>query len=152
MEEKMVFSSRKRLIIVPLFVLLSLLAIAGCSAASPVVTVSVSPTVGVTGAGENVSAAPASPVSFSRDILPLFESACVKCHGGDKTEKGLDLTTYSTTMSGSERGQVIVPSNASGSRLSQLVIDGKMPKRGERLSAQQAQLIVDWINAGAQNN
>ncbi len=91
-------------------------------------------------------------VSFSRDILPIFNETCIKCHGGDKTEKGLDMKSYSALLAGSERGAVVVPGDANGSRLAQLVVNGKMPKRGPKLSSEQVQLILDWINSGAQNN
>lgn len=91
-------------------------------------------------------------VSFSQDLLPLFTETCIKCHGGDKTEKGLDMKSYAALMSGSERGTVVVPGDAASSRLAQLVENGKMPKRGPKLTSEQVQLIVDWINAGAQNN
>ncbi len=94
----------------------------------------------------------AGPVSFARDLLPLFNETCIKCHGGDKIEKGLDMKSYSALMAGSERGAVVVPGDASSSRLAQLVENGKMPKRGPKLTSEQVQLIVDWINSGAQNN
>jgi hypothetical protein len=64
----------------------------------------------------------------------------------------LDLKSYAALLAGSERGVVVIPGNSSKSRLAQLVKNGKMPKRGGKLSSAQVQLIVDWINAGAQNN
>jgi len=110
------------------------------------------------------SAAPAEPtavptepqasgsVSFSQDLVPIFEEFCIKCHGGEETEKGLDMKTHTALLAGSERGAVIVPGDADGSRLAQLILNGKMPKRGPKPSAEQIQLIINWINAGAQNN
>ena len=91
-------------------------------------------------------------VSFARDIMPIFEATCLKCHGVEKTEKGLDMRTHTALMVGSERGTVVVPGDAVGSRLAELVMNGKMPKRGTKLTPEQVQLIVDWINSGAQNN
>lgn len=91
-------------------------------------------------------------VSFAHDIMPIFETTCLKCHGVEKTEKGLDMQTHAALMAGSERGAVVVPGDAAGSRLAELVMNGKMPKRGTKLTAEQVQLIVDWINAGAPNN
>ena len=49
----------------------------------------------------------AAAASFAKDVLPIFESSCFKCHGGDKTEKGLDLKTYASVMLGSQKGAVI---------------------------------------------
>src|SRR5262245_40924613 len=33
-------------------------------------------------------------VSFANDVLPIIESRCINCHGGDRVEKGLNLKTY----------------------------------------------------------
>jgi hypothetical protein len=100
----------------------------------------------------NSSAAPASGVSFSKDILPLFQSTCVSCHGGALTSRGLDLTSYDNVMAGSQNGPVIVAGKADGSLLIQLVKSGTMPKNGSPLTSAQIKLLVDWINAGAKNN
>jgi len=91
-------------------------------------------------------------ISFTRDILPIFESRCINCHGGRKTEKGLDLKTYASLMAGSEKGAVLIPGDTQNSRLAQLLLEGKMPKRGTKLTSSQVQLVLDWIKSGAENN
>ena len=91
-------------------------------------------------------------VSFTKDVLPIFESRCFSCHGGDKTEKGLDLKTYASVMLGSQNGAVIAAGNADNSLLFQSVSNGKMPKRGTKLTPQQLDLLKTWINSGAPNN
>ena len=103
-----------------------------------------SPTAGSDAAG--------ATVSFTADILPLLESRCVNCHGGERTQKGLDMKTYAAIMAGSENGPVVTPGDAANSKMAQLLIEGKMPKRGPKLTPDQVQLIVDWINQGAQEN
>jgi hypothetical protein len=55
-------------------------------------------------------------------------------------------------MAGSEKGAVVLPGDADRSRLAQLLLNGKMPRRGPKLSSDQIQLVIDWINSGAQNN
>ncbi|HET9906968.1 MAG TPA: hypothetical protein VFQ23_10010, partial [Anaerolineales bacterium] len=30
-------------------------------------------------------------VSFANDVLPIIQSRCINCHGGDRTEEGLVL-------------------------------------------------------------
>ncbi len=97
-------------------------------------------------------AAAAGPVSFSTDILPIFESRCVSCHGGNKTEKGLDLKSFASLMNGSEEGPVVTAGDAANSSLASLILNGKMPKRGPKLTPEQVQLIIDWINQGALDN
>ena len=91
-------------------------------------------------------------VSFSRDVLPILQSRCVRCHGGEKTEKQLNLTGYDNLMAGSEDGAVVIPGDADNSPLIQLVLQGKMPKRSPRLLPAQIQILVDWVTAGALNN
>lgn len=96
--------------------------------------------------------AAAASVSFTDDILPILESRCVNCHGGDRIEKGLSVRTYGDLMSGSENGPVVVAGDAADSKLVQMIANQKMPKRGPKLTPPQLQLILDWVNQGAQDN
>ena len=91
-------------------------------------------------------------VSFSNDIVPMFESRCIKCHGGLKTEEGFDMSTYELLMAGSDNGDMVFAGDAENSPLAQLSVEGKMPKRGPKLTPAQIQLLIDWINVGAPNN
>jgi len=100
----------------------------------------------------NAGTGAAASVSFSKDILPVMQTSCINCHGGEKISKGLDLKTYDSLMAGSQNGAVLVPGDAAQSKLIQSVQSGKMPKRGDKLTAEQIQLLVDWVNAGATNN
>ena len=102
------------------------------------------PTAGTTASG--------ATVSFATDILPLIESRCINCHGGERTQEGLDMKTHAAIMAGSENGPVVSPGDAANSSMAQLVIEGKMPKRGPKLTPDQVQLVVDWINQGALDN
>ena len=90
--------------------------------------------------------------SFANDVLPILTSSCADCHGGNQTKAGLDLTKYESLMAGSFDGTVITTGNAAESLLIQMSSSGKMPKRGPKLTAEQIQVISDWINAGALNN
>jgi mono/diheme cytochrome c family protein len=107
-------------------------------------TVESSPTAGTTASG--------ATVGFATDILPLLQSRCVNCHGGQKTEHELNLNSFDGVMAGSENGPVVTPGDAADSSMAEMVSNGKMPKRGPKLTPAQVQLIVDWINQGAQNN
>ena len=91
-------------------------------------------------------------VSFANDISPIFTASCVKCHGGERVNRGLDLTSYDSAMKGSVRGAVILPGDPDNSTLVQLVVNGKMPKQGAKLSQSQIDLIKAWISQGAPNN
>lgn len=103
-----------------------------------------SPTAGAASGG--------ATVSFATDIMPLIESRCINCHGGERTQEGLDMKTHAALMAGSENGPVVTPGDAANSTMAQMVIEGKMPKRGPKLTPDQVQLLVDWINQGALDN
>jgi mono/diheme cytochrome c family protein len=96
--------------------------------------------------------APATGISFANDVLPILNSRCLNCHGGDRVEEGLIVKTYGELMAGSENGAVIIPGDANGSLLVELISNQKMPKRGPKLTPPQVQIIVDWVNQGALNN
>jgi uncharacterized membrane protein len=91
-------------------------------------------------------------VSFANDVLPLIQSRCVNCHGGDRTEEGLNLTSHAAILAGSEHGAVIVPGDAANSLLVELVASQEMPKRGPKLTPPQVQILTDWVNQGALDN
>ncbi|HXQ33312.1 MAG TPA: c-type cytochrome domain-containing protein, partial [Anaerolineales bacterium] len=91
-------------------------------------------------------------VSFATDILPIIQSRCINCHGGDRTEEGLVMLTYAELMAGSDNGPVVMPGDAGNSLLAELVSTQKMPKRGPKLTPPQVQVIIDWINQGAVDN
>ena len=91
-------------------------------------------------------------VSFARDVLPIFTQICVKCHGGEKTQKSLVLKTYADLMQGSENGPVVEPGDPGNSLLIDMIVKGKMPKNGPKLLPGQIQTIVNWVTAGAPNN
>jgi mono/diheme cytochrome c family protein len=96
--------------------------------------------------------APAVSVSFANDIMPIFQNSCFECHGVRQVKEGLDMQTHESIMAGSFNGPVVIPGNAGESLLVQLVVQGEMPNRGPKLTAEQIQIIRDWINAGAPNN
>ena len=66
---------------------------------------------------------------WDKDIAPMFQSNCVKCHGGAKKKGGLDLRSYESLIEGAESGPVIVYGSAEESELFKIVL-----KRGSRFS------------------
>jgi hypothetical protein len=120
--------------------------------ATDTIAPSSTPTETPLSAPTSVPAGETSGVSFSQDVLPIFERRCVKCHGGEKTEEGLVLKTYADVIAGSFNGLVVEPGDAEGSYLVQQIVRGKMPKKGPRLLPAEIQAISDWIDAGAPGN
>ncbi len=94
----------------------------------------------------------ATPVSFARDVLPIFTQICMKCHGDAVAQHGLVLKSYDDVMQGSENGPVVVPGDPANSLLVDMVATEKMPKHGPRLLPGQIRAIIDWVAAGAPDN
>jgi mono/diheme cytochrome c family protein len=98
------------------------------------------------------SAPPSGPVSYARQVAPIFRTRCAECHGAETKEAGLDLSTYESAMKGSEYGTVIEAGDAAGSLLIEMVTAGEMPQDADPLPAEEIALIRAWIEAGASNN
>ena len=100
----------------------------------------------------SIEASPRLEVSYAKDVRPILESRCGNCHMGEFSSEGLNMDTYEGLLAGSQNGAVIIPGNSRESLLARKISKGEMPKRGPKLTPEQVQIIIDWINAGAQNN
>jgi ankyrin repeat protein len=93
-----------------------------------------------------------SKIDFRRDIQPLFQEQCIGCHGPAQQMGGMRLDRRSSAMA-IRGGTTIGPGNAAGSRLYLKLIGTKygtrMPPTGP-LSAEQINLIKNWIDQGAE--
>ena len=94
-------------------------------------------------------------VEFTRDVKPLLESTCLKCHGAEKHKSDLRLDSRERALAGGENGVDIIPGDSGKSPLihfvARLVPDMEMPPKGkgEPLTAQQVGLLRAWIDQGA---
>jgi hypothetical protein len=91
---------------------------------------------------------------FSREVRPLLEKHCFKCHGPEKQKGGLRFDTKEGAFTPGESGEkAIVPGHAIESRLIKLVSskndEERMPSKGPALSESQIDLLKRWIDAGA---
>ncbi|MBL8061718.1 MAG: c-type cytochrome [Anaerolineales bacterium] len=100
----------------------------------------------------DTTATSAQAVSFTNEIMPIFNTHCVECHGRERVREGLNMMTYDNLMAGSFNGPVVAPGNADGSLLVELITKGKMPDRGPKVTPEDLQRIINWINQGAINN
>lgn len=92
------------------------------------------------------------PVDFAKHVQPIFAESCYGCHGPKRQEAGLRFDLKEDALKGSENGPVIVAGKSAESRMIHAVAhigDLKMPKKGERLSAEQVGLLRAWIDQGA---
>ncbi len=56
-------------------------------------------------------------VTYDKDIRPLFEASCFRCHGEEKQKGDLRLDTLQAVLKGGEDGKVVVPGNSKKSLL-----------------------------------
>ena len=91
---------------------------------------------------------PASNVSFSKHIQPIFNTKCVGCHGVGSTEGEVDLTTWSGTFA------VVFPGEPDNSRLVWVIeLNPAIPHpQFPFLTSQQIKGVRTWIQEGANNN
>ena len=93
-------------------------------------------------------------VDFDRDIKPLFEGACYRCHGVERPKNGFSLTTREAALKGGDNGVDILPGRSAESPLihyvARLVEDMEMPPagKGQPLTADQVGLLRAWIDQG----
>jgi mono/diheme cytochrome c family protein len=100
-------------------------------------------------AGVAIRASDEGP-SFEREIAPILQAHCVKCHGGEKLEAGLDLRRHATMLKGGDSGAALAPGRPDESLLFQRISAGEMPPQDEgRLDDAQRELVRRWIAAGA---
>src|SRR5258708_22491422 len=93
-------------------------------------------------------------IDFVRQVQPIFEKNCFKCHGPEKQKGGLRLDVKAAALKGGdEHAPAIKPGNSAESSLIRFVAgldpDLKMPPKGDPLSAEQIELLRAWIDQGA---
>lgn len=94
-------------------------------------------------------------LTFEKDIKPLFDKSCVKCHGAEKQKGKLRLDTLEATLKGGENGESVVKGNSAKSSLvhtiARLDEDSAMPPdgKGEPLTKEQVGIVRAWIDQGA---
>jgi len=77
--------------------------------------------------------ATATGVTFDKDISPMFQASCVRCHSGDRARDQLRLDSLAGVLKGSKDGPVLTPGDSANSPLvkaiSQLDPKTAMPPR-----------------------
>ncbi len=96
----------------------------------------------------------AAPVAFNRDIRPILNANCIKCHGGVKEAGGLNLQFREQALKAGETGEIaIVPGKPDESafieRLTAEDATDRMPKKQPPLKKEQIELLRRWIAEGA---
>jgi hypothetical protein len=101
---------------------------------------------------------PAVPetVDFARDIQPVLQNSCLRCHGPEKPKSHFRLDNRVSALAGGNKNKNdIVPGNSAKSLLihytARAVEDMEMPPvgKGDSLTPHQVGLLRAWIDQGA---
>jgi Planctomycete cytochrome C len=102
----------------------------------------------------------ATGVTYEKDIKPIFEASCVKCHHGEKAKHGVHLDTLEGALKGGKDGPFIVVGKSGESTVVYAVAhvgddeDDFMPppkakSKIDPLTPAQIGIIRAWIDQGA---
>ena len=102
---------------------------------------------------------PQTDVTYEKDIKPILDKSCVKCHGAEKPKAKLRMDSLQGVLKGGVDGKVVNPGNSAKSMLIINVAhlgeqDDWMPPPNNKakigpLSPEQIGLIRAWIDQGA---
>src|SRR5437764_5219404 len=72
-------------------------------------------------------------VTYEKDIKPILQTSCFRCHGPDRARSGLRLDSLEGVMKGGDGGNIIVPGKSKESLMviavSQLDDETAMPPK-----------------------
>ncbi len=96
----------------------------------------------------------AEVVDFARDIKPILELNCVRCHGPEKPRANLRLDSREAAIKGGEKGSDLTPGDPEKSRIYTSTVlppghEDIMPPKGATLSKLETDSLKNWIAQGA---
>ncbi|MEX0818469.1 MAG: PSD1 and planctomycete cytochrome C domain-containing protein [Pirellulaceae bacterium] len=93
-----------------------------------------------------------SALDFTRDVLPILEQRCFRCHEGREPQAGRRLDQRREWLATDGGEPLATPGNHHDSRVIALVSasdpDNVMPPEGPRLSEAEIGVLSKWIDAG----
>jgi WD40 repeat protein len=93
------------------------------------------------------------PVTYEKDVEPIFVNKCLFCHSGAVKEGKFDISTYELLLKGGKSGRIITAGKSADSKFTHMI--GKTqkpfmpPKSEEPLTPEELALIKLWIDQGA---
>jgi formylglycine-generating enzyme required for sulfatase activity/mono/diheme cytochrome c family protein len=97
----------------------------------------------------------ADPVDFAKQIKPILELNCLKCHGEEQQKGKLRLDTREAAIKGGDSGTALVPGKPAESKMFSTTIlapdhdDVMPPKKEVKLKKAQTDALKAWIEQGA---
>lgn len=97
------------------------------------------------------SVASAEGPGFQKDVLPILEAKCNRCHGGKSRGGKLDLRTRDALLTGGVTGPAIKSGDAKKSLMIEMIHFNEMPPKKEtpRVTKDELELLRKWVEAGA---
>jgi cytochrome c len=85
---------------------------------------------------------------FQKDVLPVFEEKCIRCHGAKRRGGKLDMRTLDALLQGGDTGPALKPGNAQKSLLIELIHYKEMPpkKKDPIITPTELEMLRRWIN------
>ncbi|MEO6246740.1 MAG: c-type cytochrome domain-containing protein, partial [Opitutaceae bacterium] len=98
-----------------------------------------------------------APVSYWKQVRPVFQASCQGCHQPAKHKGGYVMTDFSRLLGGGDSGDVaVVPGHPEQSALLAAITpkngEAEMPKDKTPLSADEIALVGKWIAEGAKDD
>lgn len=91
---------------------------------------------------------PDGPVMFSAHVAPILIAKCGRCHVNNA--RGMvSMANYETLMKGPDAGAIVLPGNAVGSRIIEVIEEGDMPRGGLQVTPPELTILKKWIAEGA---
>src|SRR5262249_26051697 len=93
---------------------------------------------------------PPERVDFGRDVRPILERSCGKCHGPEKQKGGRRSDRRQGALAAGDSGKTAIrPGRAGESELIRRVetinADERMPPKSEPLGREQVKILRAWI-------
>lgn len=91
-------------------------------------------------------------VDFQRDVMPIFATSCIDCHGPKRQRAGLRVDRRDDFYAPGDKKPLIVPGKSDASRLIEIV-SGKVKEMKSpaehRLAVKEITMLKAWIDSGA---
>jgi len=111
--------------------------------------------VGAVWIGAGTQSSENDTLDYSKDIRPILNRHCLKCHGGVRQQGGLSFLFRAAALEVNESGErAIVPGDLAHSEMIKRLVsndpDLMMPPEGDRLSQEEIEKLKRWIEEGAE--
>jgi mono/diheme cytochrome c family protein len=83
-------------------------------------------------------------LTYKKDVAPILERACIRCHNANKQQGGVNISTYDDVI-----GQVMAGKPDASDLLSVIVNNQMPPNAPNAVNEAERKKLRDWIQQGA---